>query len=817
MSRDDGSSCMSLRGITFAQDNPQSLNRIMSALGILKSRSGIEISHLPFAPCDTTAGSEAELQAAVAGQKSNVDLPLMIEQSNYYANVIRRAAAGDTKKRVITDLEKFLGDNHEQVWENSWVRLPRAALHPFAEETLKNDLLANKKNPSLGLRSDADKFIFNHHGQEHIRIPVSYLLKIALADVLGSAGHLHPAISRTGREMMGHFLNDNTSPETFSFYVSPVDTKMKAGQPVVREMAGRFLITQLLIMYANEKFCLSSTGQKAMVYYSPHPPTRQQKLNNCISDAFYREIFMSPCLSGWDCGEAKQDYMHLCHRVLSRSQLNALAKLREAGIISTNLVALPNTSNVSLANNGTHVSLGSLRLGEILKDKTSGFTKGSEKYAGDLAVKIVEHFLPLFVGTYTAAPYRLDFLDFHPEKVLGFLPHELDYTHLRMIWRRWQKKAGIKILGRPVTPFGPVWLDRMISRGLGLKGDFIPDFRLIDYLVALMSTERSPALDGRLHNSERLKADLADLGVFDGKMSLYLFEKLREHSVMGFSGFEARHYSLFCSFDEDMGRAVVLQNLLYCLAFKYMALGVVAHDHIPDTPVTESERRQIIFGTAIGIPTFFIRTDTSNVLLKRIMSKAARTRPSRRYPGYLRVYNIEYRRALLETIRSDAADLVEMFNMEETMHDLSMRLEDPDQYAVAGRLAGAVAEEANVRSPMKAAADDFNKAAERYYREKLRISHIQESFGYLEEDLGRLHHADFHDNPLIKKTLRLILRNEDTAQFMTDMKNSVISGEATEENLKLLILLMIINIYNEKTKANGESVNYRSNHAASLC
>jgi hypothetical protein len=31
------------------------------------------------------------------------------------------------------------------------------------------------------------------------------------------------------------------------------------------------------------------------------------------------------------------------------------------------------------------------------------------------------------------ALYRLDFWDFHPEKALEFLPHEPDFTHLRMI------------------------------------------------------------------------------------------------------------------------------------------------------------------------------------------------------------------------------------------------------------------------------------------------------------------------------------------------------------------------------------------------
>ena len=64
-----------------------------------------------------------------------------------------------------------------------------------------------------------------------------------------------------------------------------------------------------------------------------------------------------------------------------------------------------------------------------------------EKRLGDLAIKIFEHFLSLFVGTYSAAPYRIDFAEFHPEKLLSFLPHELDFTHLRLMWREWKEKA----------------------------------------------------------------------------------------------------------------------------------------------------------------------------------------------------------------------------------------------------------------------------------------------------------------------------------------------------------------------------------------
>ncbi len=115
-----------------------------------------------------------------------------------------------------------------------------------------------------------------------------------------------------------------------------------------------------------------------MVYHGPHPPVRQAELSSCISDSFYRELFMSPCLSGWDDGEAKAEYMHLCHQVLSRSQLNSVAKLREAGLIANNLIVLPSPSNVSLANNGIHVSMGSRSLTRALQEAEPRSAQGRE-------------------------------------------------------------------------------------------------------------------------------------------------------------------------------------------------------------------------------------------------------------------------------------------------------------------------------------------------------------------------------------------------------------------------------------------------------
>jgi len=755
---------------------------------------GVKINSLPFALFDTTVGSETELQGVVAGKKEDVDLPITIEESNYFANIVRRVNAGDATEKIITDLERFLNKNTENVWEHSWVRFPRNRLSPFAEEMFNRDLLADKDDPSKGSRKDIQKFTFFSQGEEFIRVPISYLIKLCLADALGSQKDLPPVIYSTGRDLMHHFLNDNTSPESCSFHVVPLHPNTGMGRAIAKETAKRFLLTHLLIMYGNRKFSLMASGQKAMAFFSPHPPIRLQELNNCISDSFYRELFMNPCLSGWSKGEDKHEYMHLCHSVLSRSQLNAVAKLREAGIINSNLVVFPKTYNISLANNGTHISMGSRTLSRCLSDRSSGLNMIHEKYVGDLVIKIVEHFLPLFVGTYSAAPYRLGFADMHPERVLGFLPHELDYTHLRMLWRRWRKKADIKIFGNVITPFGPEWLDRMISILFSLKGDFIPDFRMIDYLVSLMSTEKSPALDGTLQNHERLKKDLSDLGVFDSRMAVYLLYRLREHHKIGFSGFEGRHYSLFENIEEDMGQAADLQNLLNVLAFKYIAEGTITHAHIADDPCVESERRQIVFGCAIGIPTFFVRHDTGNIFLKRIIEKASRIRLSRRYPGYLRVYNLEYRRALLNIIREDAPDLIEMLGLEETIKDLALRLEYPEGHATAGRLTNAILDLAGAKSPLHMKADDFNRAAEELYRNDLKVRHISEAFGFLEEDMAGIEAACREDKKAIRSALQFTLKGQEAYRFVGIAKRKVMEEEISTADLIKLINLILISV-----------------------
>jgi len=762
------------------------------------------LQSLPFSNDDTTAGTETELQAAVIGEKNDVDLPLIIEQSNYYANIMRRTVSGDTSKKLIADLDRFLNTNHEKVWENSYVRLPRSALSPFAYTMFRSDLRANKDITISELRTDAHKFVIKQSGEQFLRIPVSYLLKLALADVVSFQSSIPRIIQKTGYELTRNFTNDNTSPETHSFHVVKAKSGEDIGKAIGKDISRRFLLSQLLVMYANKKFLLSRYGQQAILYFSPHPPLRQKKLNACISDAFYRELFMSPCLSGWNDGEAKHNYMHLCHEVLSRSHLNAVVKLRDAGILLSNLAILPTISNTSLANNGTHVSLGSRKLSHLFQDSGSGFTRYHEKYLGDLVVKVFEHFLPLFVGTYSAAPYRFDFGEFHPETVLGFLPHELDYTHLRMLWRRWKKKTKMKVFNQPITPSGVPWLDTLVGRVFGLKGDIVPDFRLIDYLVCLMSTYSSPALNGRYGNSVSLKKDLADLGIFNTKMSLYLFYKLREHNVMGFSGFEGRHYSLFESFHDDMGRACSLQNFITALAFKYIVSGELTHNNIPDDPFIESERRQIIFCAALGIPTFYVRSDTKNLFMKRIFARTQKVRSSRRYPGYVRVELTEYRKALIDILAEDGAPLIEMLGIGTTIKDLKNRINNFEEFSVAPRLIKGILKSKQKHSPLNMDSDAFNSAAENYYRGDLKRSHMLEALLFLKEDCRMIDKGILSSNDSLSKTLRFILNDSGAMQMLDILKDDVVEERVSLEHLTKLIHLVLVVEYIDQLAAKHE-------------
>ena len=756
---------------------------LLESLGV-QDRARIPLDELPFTARDATAGSEDELQAVVIGSAGKCDLPLSIRESRFLQNIARRSASGEAPHRTLLEVEAFLDDSR-RVWENSWVRFPEARLGAHALHAFQTDLQV-QRDGGMVERSDASRFRFIQNGERWIRIPISYLLKLSLADVIGSQPHMPQPMQQEGLRLMRHFLNDNTSPETTSFHVAGGGSKRPLGEQVAREAARRFLFTSLLISWANQRFRLLETGQRALVYHAPVPSLHQEELSACLSDSYYRELFMSPCLSGWSDGEAKYQYMHLCHQVLSRSQLNAVVKLREAGIISNDLIVLPNLSNVSLANNGVHISIGSRLLDRRLRSR-DGLLPQDEKRLGDLAIKIYEHFLALFVGTYTAAPYRVGFTQFHPERLLSFLPHELDFTHLRLLWREWKEKAQLSLCGHSLTPYGPRGFDNIVAKVFKLRGDCMPDARLLTYPVAWLATERSSALDGTAGNIQRLSLELDELGIVDQRMSFYMPLRLREHQRDGYSGFEARYYSLFPSYDRDMAPAAGLQQFLLALAYRLALKKDVTHDDIPNDPTSESERRQPFFFAAAGVPAFYVRHDSRNRFLLTILRNCRKTRGSRRHPGYIRVSINDYRRALLQYVRQNARDLMEAMSMESVLDDIGHRCEDAKQEA-AHRLLSAITAGSS-EDPMRTEACDFNRKAEEFYREGLRREHLREAWNHLRQDLAELEQSNCSE---LRGCLRHGVRLQDPARILRDAEPRLLEDDLSQHEISALLNLIVL-------------------------
>jgi hypothetical protein len=284
-------------------------------------------------------------------------------------------------------------------------------------------------------------------------------------------------------------------------------------------------------------------------------------------------------------------------------------------------------------------------------------------------------------------------------------------------------------------------------------------------------------------------------------MSLYLFNKLREFRSMGFSGFEGRIYSLFPSFGADMARAVDLQNLLTALAFQYMAEDRITHADIPDDPFVESERRQIIFGRAVGIPTFFVRQDTGNRFLRRIVEKTRKVRPSRRYPGYLRVHHREYCLSLIRIIREDAAELIESLHLSETMSDLEKRIEEPERHSAMANLTRGILDRAKSSSPMSLRAFDFNRAAEDFYREDLRRLHMREGLDFLEADLKEVAKESCEERQVLRTLIKSAPEEQDFSVIIRNAGRLITEDKASGEFVRKLIALLIVTVAFDRRRA----------------
>jgi hypothetical protein len=282
-------------------------------------------------------------------------------------------------------------------------------------------------------------------------------------------------------------------------------------------------------------------------------------------------------------------------------------------------------------------------------------------------------------------------------------------------------------------------------------------------------------------------------------MTFYTLYRLREFSKMGFTGFEGRHYSLFASMHGDLAPATDLQALITAYAYQCMARGEVLHAHIPDDPDTESERRQMFFAAAIGLPVFYVKRTTRNLFLRRVLTQTQRTRPSKRHTGYLKVYMDDYRNALQRLLLEDGA-LAECGAG--TLADLSARLAAPTERGVSGRLTRAILAELGVTSPMDVDDATFNRAAEQHYRGRLRRQYLEEGLDSAGQSIRQMEQRTPHDSAL-RHALAALTGGCDAQAFFSAAAHDVRADKAAPDTLRRLIGLLLLNVEQEERRYAG--------------
>jgi hypothetical protein len=302
-------------------------------------------------------------------------------------------------------------------------------------------------------------------------------------------------------------------------------------------------------------------------------------------------------------------------------------------------------------------------------------------------------------------------------------------------------------------------------------------------------------------------------------MSFSMPYRLRQQERNGFSGFEGRHYSVFSGFSEDLGSAMELQTLVTALAYNYVLRGKVVHEHIPDHPFAESERRQIFFAVAIGLPTFYVRSDTGNRFLLEILERVQGVRHSRRYPGYFRVYTRQYCLALANMLKNDAGDLVDLLGVRRTVDDLSLRLENPEQLSAEGKLLSGILDLAGARSPMDLSAEEFARSAEQYYRTSLRDRHLQEGLDVLTDDLRAMETRRREGDQELRELLAYTVGSVDPCLFLISFRRAVVTASIATVPLVRLILMLLISIRNdaELARPSSDTGVIGDEHTTSIC
>lgn len=129
------------------------------------------------------------------------------------------------------------------------------------------------------------------------------------------------------------------------------------------------------------------------------------------------------------------------------------------------------------------------------------------------------------------------------------------------------------------------------------------------------------------------------------------------------------------------------------------------------------------------------------------------------------------------------------------LDDLRARLEEPGIHGVAGRITRAILAETGAANPMDMAAMDFNRAAERYYRETLRRRQLTEGVAACAETLrATVQSARGRGDRELLGTICDLTAGQDVERFLARTASDVVREATTDDALLAWIGFVLVNV-----------------------
>ncbi len=122
---------------------------------------------------------------------------------------------------------------------------------------------------------------------------------------------------------------------------------------------------------------------------------------------------------------------------------------------------------------------------------------------------------------------------------------------------------------------------------------------------------------------------------------------------------------------------------------------------------------------------------------------------------------------LIRLLKDDAPELIEMGKLHDTIRDLADRIDEDGRDSVASRLTRRICQAAGVSSPMALTADEFNAAAEIFYRERLKREQMGQALDQWSEQVRQLDAMSAWRSGHFNQALFAVLKGRDASAFIS--------------------------------------------------